>query len=86
MAYENADFTRMSRPQIIDVKPASIVDRCTKCGKACCPCDLCVKMKGHRRDICAACFRAEGKKANALASSGTSASPALPSVRPGGVR
>lgn len=69
----------MTPARIIDVKPAT-VDRCVKCGKACCPCDICRRMKGNRRDICATCFRAD-----ALAPSKPGSSPAIPSVRPGGV-
>jgi len=31
-------------------------DRCAVCGKACCACDKCRAIKGHRADICSGCF------------------------------
>jgi hypothetical protein len=39
---------------------------CTTCGKVCCNCELCIKVKGSR-DICAQCVRTNQKIAEVKA-------------------
>jgi hypothetical protein len=43
------------QPAVIDVP---VEDQCRKCGKVCCNCELCVKLKGER-NICGPCKRSK---------------------------
>jgi hypothetical protein len=59
VACEQTNTNLKAGEAALTISPADDGAHCTECGRSCCNCELCMKEKRGRKNICGPCLRAE---------------------------